>query len=73
MDQTNNKSKKELPKPGTSTKQVMRSIIEEFVESGDIEEAMEDIKKNVQIRARTCKRGCNFRNGTSCLRKGTSV
>jgi len=44
-----NKSKKELPKPGTSTKQIMRSVIEEFVESGDIEEAMEDIKKNVQI------------------------
>jgi len=46
---TQNKPQKESSKPGATTKQVMRSIIEELVESGDFEEAMEDIKKNVQI------------------------
>jgi len=36
-------------KSGSNAKQRTRTIIEEFVESGDTDEAMEDLKKNVQI------------------------
>jgi len=49
MDVVNAKPKELSKVKNTDIKKVTRGIIEEFVESGDVEEAMEDIKKNVQI------------------------
>lgn len=64
----------------------MRAIIVEFCESEDIEEALEDIKKNVQIEGPELvthgsffalispgEGSCNFRDGKTRLRKGTRV